>query len=168
MALDATVGGANAESYVTVAEADTYHSARGNTTWTGTDAAKEAALRRATSYIDGTYRGRWKGTRADADQALAWPRTSVLDEDGFAVSTTIIPTAVKRATYEAALRELVDPGSLSPDLARGGDIKREKVGPIEVEYSATASIGTTITAIEDYLSGLIDGGGENTVYLGRA
>ena len=42
--------------YGTLAAADTYHAERGNTTWTGSDADKDAARLRATEYIDQAYR----------------------------------------------------------------------------------------------------------------
>lgn len=42
------------------------------------DADLEAALRRGTSYVDGSYADRWQGSVAGQDQALAWPRVGVL------------------------------------------------------------------------------------------
>ena len=50
-----------------MADADAYHTAYGNTGWTGTEAAKEIALRRATQYIDSRYR--FRGVRKDSDQS---------------------------------------------------------------------------------------------------
>lgn len=47
--------GAPYNSYATLAEADAYHLDRATTAWAGTDAAKTAALIRATDYIDATY-----------------------------------------------------------------------------------------------------------------
>ena len=44
-------GKSNAESYISVADADTYHSNRGNTDWAAlTTAEKERLLRIATDY----------------------------------------------------------------------------------------------------------------------
>ena len=67
-------GLSTAESYISVADADTYHSDRGNALWTGTDAVKEEALRQATEYLDATYD--WKGSISLTTQALNWPRGS--------------------------------------------------------------------------------------------
>ena len=61
-----------AVAYVAVADADAYHTAMGNTAWTGTDAAKEIALRRATQYLDNRYT--YRGTRLTSTQALEWPQ----------------------------------------------------------------------------------------------
>ena len=51
---------------------------------------------------------------------------------------------IEQATYEAALRELVSPGSLRPDYVAAEQVTREKVGPIEVEYAESAE-GTNPT-----------------------
>jgi hypothetical protein len=155
-------GLSTAESYVSVTDADTYHSNRGHTTWTGTDAVKEAALRVATAYIDGTYRRRFVGTKYSAEQALAWPRSGAVDADGWPIDEDVIPQALKDATAEAALRELVTPGSLNPDLSAGGAVesKRVKAGPVETEttYRSNATVGrTTFDLLDQILSSILIG-----------
>jgi hypothetical protein len=131
--------------YGTLADANAYHTARGNTAWTGTDVVKLAALERGTDYIDGRYRwqtcGRWQsmfpGERTDGRaQEREWPRTGAEDYDGNAIPDDEVPVEVENATYEAALRELVTPGSLSPDFVPSGQVIKEKVGPIEVGYAS--------------------------------
>ena len=47
--------GAPYNSYASLADADAYHGARATTAWAGDDAAKTAALIRATDYIDASY-----------------------------------------------------------------------------------------------------------------
>ena len=61
---DAT-GLSTAESYLSVANADTYHASyTGSTAWSGASTGtKERALRRATQYLDSVYGGRWLGER---------------------------------------------------------------------------------------------------------
>lgn len=137
---------AGAESYCTVAFADTYHTNRGNTTWTGTDAVKEAALRKATDYMLQAYRDRWQGLRAEDDQPLDWPRDWVV-VDGYSVDSDIVPTEVQRACAELALR------ALSADLyADQGQLKsRVKVGPIETEYAAGSSQTKRYAAVDAIL-----------------
>jgi hypothetical protein len=150
-------GRADAESYVSVANADAYHSNFGNTTWTGADPLKEAALRRATRYIDGFYRLQWKGYRRMSTQALEWPRVEVYDPSGWYVASDAVPVVVKQATCEAALRELVLPGALNPDLERGGAIKAESVDVISVVYADGATPRTVFTTLSDLLNGLTCG-----------
>ena len=45
-------GLAEANSYVSVAEADAYHADRGNAAWIGEDSAKQSALIKATDYLE--------------------------------------------------------------------------------------------------------------------
>jgi hypothetical protein len=134
--------------YGSVAAADAYHLARANAAWAGDDAAKQAALIRASAYIDGKYQtqsscGRWEslfpgiktGGRA---QSLQWPRTGVSDNEGNAIPADEVPIEIEQATYEAALREIATPGSLSPDYVASDAIKRQKVDVLEIEYQAPA------------------------------
>lgn len=157
--------------YGTLADADAYHLARGNAGWTGTDEAKNAALQRATDYIDGRYRymtagGCWmsmfRGKRtAGRAQDLEWPRTGATDSEGNEIPDDEVPVEVEHATYEAALLELLDPGSLSPVFVAAQQVTREKVGPIEVAYSDAQGGGAMppnrpmVPAIDDILAGLI-------------
>jgi hypothetical protein len=146
-----------ANAYVSVADADTYFTDSGMTTWTGVAALKEAAIVRGTAAIDGMYNSRWPGTRSSSAQALGWPRDDAWDMDGYALNE--VPTAVINATCEAALIELVTPGALSVSLGHGGEVLREKVGPVEVEYKASAPGMTVYNSIRNALSRIVKIGG---------
>lgn len=78
MTLDATVAGATANSYLTVAAADALAAAdlgRQATAWTAaTTDQKERALKRATREIDQHFPTTGLWVRYDADQALLYPR----------------------------------------------------------------------------------------------
>lgn len=129
--------------YLSVADADTYHSNLGNTTWTAaTTAAKEAALREATQYIDGAYS--FIGEQITSN-VLAWPRSNVYilkgNFAGITYDSSTIPPQVENACAELALEALSN--SLSPNEARGGAIKKEKVDVVEVEYMDWAPSGKT-------------------------
>jgi hypothetical protein len=82
--LDATKGGASANSYATVAEADAYLDGIWDAgEWTEVDQAdKERLLITATKIIDGMP---VKYDKADADQALKFPVNNTVDsdDDGF-------------------------------------------------------------------------------------
>lgn len=144
------------DAYVSLAACDAYHTALGNTAWTGLDAAKEVAIRKATLWVDNAYRGRWKGIRCDTTQPLAWPRWDVTDEDGLYVDSATIPTAIANATCEAALR-IIAGTDLDPDRDRGGRIKSESVGSLSVVYADGAPSGTTFPRIDRIVSGLVAG-----------
>ncbi|WP_395383333.1 DnaT-like ssDNA-binding protein [Mesorhizobium sp. UC22_110] len=110
-------GLANAESYVSASDAASYAADRGLTFPASPADKAEAALRRATAYIDNTYRTRFPGQRKKFRlQALEWPRVGVVDMNGFPVTGDEVPVEVVRATCEAAVRELASPGSLNPDV----------------------------------------------------
>ena len=147
-------GLATAESYVSVADAGTRHTNLGNTAWTGTDAVKEAALRRATQFMLQRYRGRWQGTRINSTQALDWPRSWVV-VDGYAVDADIVPVDVANACADLALKALSE--TLNADLERG--ILREKVGPLETEYDAYSPQAKRYPAIDQALAPYLAGGG---------
>jgi len=165
-------GVAGANSYASVEYANAYHSSRGNALWTETstspDQGKAAALIRATQAIDATYRHRWPGSRTDGrDQALAWPRTGVEDSEGDAIASDEIPTELKDAVCEAALRELIEAGSMIPDLDYGGAIKRVKAGTAEVEFQGGATANTSFQLIDGILAGLLGSGSATPEYSGR-
>lgn len=125
------VAGANA--YISLADANQYHENYGNpAAWSGaTDADKEAAIRQATQFLDMEFGPFFKGTRADTEQALLWPRTNVYAVDGFWYPHDEIPQRLKDATAYLALR-VIGGDTLAPDQTDPGDIKKEtyKVGPI--------------------------------------
>jgi hypothetical protein len=108
-AVDATVGGASANSYVTIAEADAYLVARLNAGAWETDATADEKIRAVIEATRELDRLSWQGRRASTTQALAWPRYWVVDPDSpsaFNVDSTIIPQRVKDATCELALEFL--------------------------------------------------------------
>lgn len=96
------------DSYVSVADADTYWLDRNNSVWAAAATEdKEKALRFATEYIDGSYDGRWIGEHPGAaSQVLAWPRNGAVDSEGRSV--TGIPQRAADATSRLALDALSD------------------------------------------------------------
>ena len=157
-------GKSDSESYISVADASTYHTARGNAAWAAlaTDALREAALRRATDYMRQAYRSRWQGYKVNEDQALDWPRYDV-EVEGYAIDSDIVPTEIKNACAELALR--ASAAELSPDLTQG--VVREQVGPIAVEYDKHSPQATRYKAIDAMLSPYLRAGGGCSVRLER-
>lgn len=130
MALDTTTGASTAESYATVAMVDAYHLARNNTAWASlTTAVKEAALRKATEYLDATYTDAWRGIRVDSVQVLDWPRAGII-VNGYSVDDDSIPTAIQRACAELALK--ASSADLLADLTRG--VAEKTIGPLKTVY----------------------------------
>lgn len=151
-------GLAAADALVSLAACDAFHTDRGNTTWTGTDAAKEVAIRRASAFLSNAYA--WQGWPVQPRvQALAWPRVSVIDRDGYSVASDAVPREIADACCLIALQELVEPGSMDPTVIQADKVKRERVeGAIEVEYAnartdAEAS-RPVLLAVRDLIGGL--------------
>ena len=110
----------DAESYVTVAYADNYATAHGLTAWTGLEAVKEVALRKATQYIDTTYN--FRSAKSYQYQALEFPR-QLWDWDMSPEMSRLFA-----ATVELAVKALTE--SLFSDVEPSVVVK-VKVGPIE-------------------------------------
>jgi hypothetical protein len=161
----------DADSYASVADADAYFASMGNTQWgAASNANKESALRRATQYLDTYYNNRWQGLRTYArDQALAWPRYDVYDDEDNLIANDEIPKEIVQATMEAALRELTNPNSLTPDVTVGRIVKKRTVGPISTEYEGRGDpvrdARPVITKIEEILAPLIM---QAQIYTGQA
>lgn len=146
-------GLSDADSYIELTFADSYHSDRGNSAWAdASESEREQALRKAVDYIDTAYR--FRGIRLEEDQALEFPRDDLYDRAGRKVEG--VPAAVKHAQAEAALV------LLSQDLysvaKRGGRIARVRVGPIEEQYEGGAAARPDPQKVTALLSGLTTGG----------
>lgn len=157
-------GSATAESYISVADADSYHSLNGNpSSWSGaTTGEKESALRQATQYLDDKYQSRWRGERALSSQALRWPRVNVYDDDGFAVSSTSIPAKLKQAVAVVALEVIGGTSLFVTETAAGSlSAKRVKVGGIEIakEFAGSQSSQPSFPKAAALLAGLISANG---------
>ena len=108
--------------------------------------AQQVALNVATDYIDQRYGGRWRGRRVAYEQALDWPRTGVVDDDGFTVDAAAIPPALVEALAQAVKRHVAGT-ELLPDVDAGGaGIRREavSVGPIKEDITYGGAGKTTI------------------------
>lgn len=136
-----SVAGANA--YISVEEFKTYHADRGNSLAGSTDPQIEAAIIRATDYLDQRFNFVGK-KRLGRDQTTEWPRTNARDRDRYYIND--IPPEVKEACCEYALRALA--AELNPDPERDGTgaaiaSKSESVGPIS--ESVTYVSGSVFT-----------------------
>jgi hypothetical protein len=169
--IDATAGGANANSYLTLADAqaiiDGMVEDADVTAWgSATDDQKNRALYTATQRLD---RERFLGARATDTQALQWPRTGVRKPDTyvntyatgfpFRISDDYftddeIPDQVKRA--QVVLAVYLNNNKDGIGLSGLEDYKRVKLGNIEVEPDKTGAVGADRVPplLERYLTGL--------------
>lgn len=153
------------DSYVTLEEADLYHEGMGNTSWPqtpepdedGTAEKKEAALRRATAFVDNLARGKWRGTKTDKAQKLAWPRTGAQDEDGYEIDPAAIPEPLKDAVCEAALKTFTGT-DLMPDDRKSNVASESVAGAVSRSYFQNKSSQPVYNYICRLLDGLVVGG----------
>lgn len=152
MALDATVGGANANSFLTVAEADEYFADRIEVPeWEDAD-SKDALLITATRLLVAIYSAKrklirqsprsesyyltpptWTGAVATTTQRLPWPRTGMYDRNGNAIASNVIPLDLKHATAEFAAHLAKGDRSFDSDVAVQG-ITSVRAGSVSVSF----------------------------------
>lgn len=151
----------DANSLITVAYADGYFADRYITTWTGSDAQKQAALIKATDYIETRYPElSFNGTRLVETQALSFPRSYLYSKLGVLIEG--VPEGIKKAVSEYALRALSadlisDPGTEVPNTKR----RKQKVGPIEedIEFFVAPSTIKSYPAADMLLRPFLRGAG---------
>lgn len=145
----ATAGASNANSYLSVAGADSIADTMvGTLTWnTATSDNKIRALITATNGLETLG---WIGTRATTTQALAWPRSDASCGDK-SYTETEIPRELELATFDLANALLGDPTLLrsspsSEALVAGvpnRDLKRLKLDVMELEWRTDVGNSTT-------------------------
>ena len=133
----------DANSYADVAFADAYFSERGIDTWTGSASEKQQALVKGTDYIESRFGGEFGGIIEfpETPQALAFPRLRLYDQNDLAVSG--VPTKLKQATCEYALRSMSAVLLADPAIDKSGSgvrSRKKKTGPLseEVVYSSSS------------------------------
>jgi len=154
-------GLSNANSYLSVADADSYHTDHsGSSDWSGaSEADKQKALRLATQYLDITYRGRWRGAKDSSTQALAWPRSYAVDDDGYLIDCDSLPQQLEDACAELALK-VIEGDTLLEDFDEPGTVRSEsvKIGPIEEskEYMGGKAPAKQYTIVGRLIRSLIE------------
>lgn len=145
--IDATLSGASANSYVTLAAADTYFETVPNSsTWTDkTTDAKNRALISATRWIDSLS---FYGDRCTTTQALKWPREDYT-VDGVDLACTLIPDGIKVATYELARALANDTDSITGSTGTTGLYDEVALGDLRVKYKPSSTTSGVINNVFD-------------------
>lgn len=161
MALDATVGGADSNSFAAVAEADTYFSDRlFSDVWDdATESNKQKALITATRTIVGRIKEDWtltrlpqdatikvlvdlgddastytvwKGEKASEGQALPWPRSGIAT-----VGDGVVPDEIKAMQFEVALLAFGGDRTVE-NAATAQGLKGLAAGPVQLSWKDAA------------------------------
>jgi hypothetical protein len=144
----------DANSYVTVAELQKYCDDRG---FVLPNLALEVMIIKAMDYIE-AQADRFQGYIGNPFQRLQWPRLDVYI-NGFLVPSDVIPEPLKKAQMQLAL-EVAKGVDLMP-TSSGQFVVREKVGPIETQYSESVGTGSqpSLTAVDAIMACLFGASG---------
>jgi hypothetical protein len=129
-----------ADAFVSLADFKAYCDARGRDYSSLSDTALEQAIVRATQYLSDAYV--WQGWRVkerghqDGTQALAWPRSGVVDRLGYSIAINSVPVEIVRATNEVAWYEANNVEALAPTYTPHEKVKSESVGEISITYES--------------------------------
>lgn len=164
MALNATLGASDANSYVTLAEANAYFEDRMHSSaWETSD--KEGLLITSSQMLD--WYIKWKGTKSTTAQAMLWPRTDVMRPDGTVIGDDELPPEIKTAVYEQALANIETDRTGDDPLAGIGQLK---AGSLMIKAGAEKPNQTNAKPLPSHvyqiLKDLHNSGG--TVWLLRA
>lgn len=152
-------GLSNANSYCNLDYALEYCTMKGYTNWqTLSEDEQKIFIIRGTEFVDNFFN--WKGVRYRQSQSMAFPRDNLYDEDRYPVIG--IPDKLKKACLEAAfLNASSGSDTLFSVKDENGDIKKQKVDSLEVEYfgnqSNVSSQSVNYTTIYDVLNKLLKG-----------
>ena len=145
--INATVKGENANSYVTLTEANSYfETVPDSTTWDDkTVDQKNRALIAATRWIDSFV---YYGDRCDDGQALKFPRNNY-QVDGVELACSKIPNNIKYAQYELARALANDTDAITGTTGKEGNISEAKLGDLAVKFSTSSQGVGSINNILD-------------------
>lgn len=151
LALDATAGGANANSYCTLAEARAIYATNLYATAAALqdDPTLTQLLITATSLLDEHFE--WLGYVVTQTQNLLWPRVGGLNDialgnfgggvvglNGYPLPTDVVPQKVKEATAELA-RQLAATNVTADNELVTNDIKYLTVGSVQMKFGTPGS-----------------------------
>lgn len=136
--IDATVGGASANSYATIAEGTTYHDTHLSAdAWTDGGSDKQCrGLQMATRLLDQWFD--WYGSPVGSTQALLWPRVGVIGPNGYELANNAIPTLIKHATIELARQLMVEDITADSDAEAKG-LQSLTAGPVSMVFRGSAT-----------------------------
>jgi len=145
--IDATLGGASANSYVTLADADAYfETTPDSATWDDkTNDQKNRALISATRWIDALS---FYGDCCSETQALKWPREDY-KVDGIELACTLIPVGIEVATYELARALANDTDAITGSTGTTGIYDQVELGELKVKYNKTSQTSGVINNVFD-------------------
>ena len=159
-------GATDGNSYVAVADADSYHIHHGNpSAWANaTVVQKQDWLRQATLAVDLEFGAGFPGWSTTGTQALLWPRYGATDKSNDMIASNVIPAALQDAVSMLAL-QLANGETILTQSEDSTDVASETktVGAVSISktYLGGRSPQTQFPAVRHILklNGLLDGAG---------
>ncbi len=136
--IDSTVGGTDANSYISIADANAYHDTHPySSVWDGASTDEKCrALVTATRLLDTWYV--WEGDVASSDQALLWPRDGVIGPNGYEEDSDAIPIRIQQGTAELARQLLTSDRTADSELETQG-IQSLKAGSVALTFRSVVA-----------------------------
>ena len=148
--LNAVLGGEEANSYITMADAlGIAENMPGGGDWAALgEEERNLSLIVATRWLETLN---YAGTRCSTTQRLKWPRQGASCDD-LVSACDVIPHRIRDAEVSLAISYTTDPGKFPGSGSGGGAaagtyVKRQKLGSLEVEYDQYS--GTSVTSCDN-------------------
>lgn len=151
-------GLADANSYVSLAEADAYFETHPfyADAWSFLGSAQRTVLLvAATRMLDVQYV--WYGYRSTSTQALEWPRTGVRDQYDQIIGSNTMPLRLRQAVCEQAY--YLTKGDKSAEAVEDPGLDKLKIDVIELDF-ASAIRSTSTQAVPSSVRALLRGLGD--------
>lgn len=147
-------------AYASLADAAAYHASQlYGAAWAAVEDGEDQqaqALITATRILDEHIT--WAGWPTSYQQPLGWPRSGVVNRNGYQIVNGTIPQALKNATAQLAL-DLITAGALTNSGSENpAGLRRLKAGPVELEFDPNLAgkedptISTNIWAMISFLA----------------
>jgi len=150
MALDAEIGSATANSYVTTEEADAYFTDRMHSSSWDSVSDQDPFLISASQMLD--WYTTWKGYKYTSEQSMQWPRAEAIRPDGRTIENNVIPPEVKTAVFELAFSSIESDRTTDDPLAGIGQLK---AGSLMIKAGAEKPNQTNAKVIPSHVSNII-------------
>lgn len=130
-----------------------------------TDEQFEQAIRRASDWLSSSFD--WQGYRIEGrNQALAFPRYNMVDEDGWAIDSDSVPEEVLKALSHVTWQEVVTPFSMTPVVTPINQKVLVQVDGIKWQAMGRSGVNSSVpvlTAIQNHISALLKAGSGNAL-----
>ena len=150
MALIATLGAVDANSYVTSAEADAYFEDRMHSSAWDAVSDSDPLLISASRMLD--WYVKWKGSKSTTTQSMQYPRTGVIRPDGTEIDDDVLPPEIKIAVFELAFSNIGADRTAEDPLAGIGKLS---AGSLMIQAGSEKPNQTNSKPVPDHVFAIV-------------